>query len=210
MKGNEQKEYKDVHSVELIALGKKAYLDILEATHKETGEIKQSLHIRMKSVGCDSIEHAVHQCKDWSDPKRIRAVRNVYLKMLHGEEQEFDLTKGGLKTCFENCRDFTVRSRDKFARNLKFPKQEILMYPKEEILTFDTKPLQTLETMGYARVEAAPFFEASKRARRKRPCLDFQPTLDDFITELVTPDPRIISKLEDLRKTLRACRYNSF
>ncbi len=99
-KGNELKDYKDVHSVELIALGKKAYLDVLEATNKKTGEKKQSLHIRMKGVPCDSLEHAVHRCKDWSSKKRIDAVRDLYLHLLAGESQEFDLTKQTLSSNF--------------------------------------------------------------------------------------------------------------
>jgi len=118
--------YKDVHSVELIALGKKAYLDVLEATHKETGEVKQSLHIRMKGVPSKCIEHmAAPDNRRWDDPERIRKVREVYLKLLHGEEQEFDLTMGGIKACFDSCRDFTVRSRDKFTRHIKFLKPDI-------------------------------------------------------------------------------------
>jgi hypothetical protein len=122
----ENEKYKDVHSVELIALGKKAYLDRLEATHKETGEVKQSLHIRMKGVPSSCIEHlAAPNNKQWDNPERIQKVRDLYFQLLHGEKLEFDLTMGGIKACFESCRNFTVRSRDKFPRKIKFLKPDI-------------------------------------------------------------------------------------
>ena len=132
MKGKEMKEYDDVHSVELIALGKKAYLDVLEATHKETGEVKQSLHIRMKGVPSDSLEYAVHNSKEWHSKSRIDSVRGLYLRLLAGKSQEFDLTNDGLRTCFDSNRNFTVKSRDKFTRNLQFPKEELLQFGVDE------------------------------------------------------------------------------
>ena len=62
------------------------------------------------------------------------AVRDLYLHLLACKSQKFDLTLGGIKACFENCKNFTVRSRDKFTRNLKFLNPDVLTFEDWEIV----------------------------------------------------------------------------
>ena len=70
------------------------------------------LHIRMKGVSTEAIKYKAEE-----DGK---TVRELYLELLHGENIEFDLTCGGSKSCFDVRRNFTVATRDKFSRNIKF------------------------------------------------------------------------------------------
>ena len=67
-------------------------------------------------------------------------------------------------------------------------------------------PFQTLETMGFVTGTPAPPAEPARRLRRLRPLREIQPTMDDFSTEFVTPDPKILARLKELRQELRSKR----
>lgn len=126
-KGEKLKEYKNIRSLELIALGKKAYLDVLEAT--KDGVTKQSLHIRQKGVPTECVEYTAHGGElSWDNPERISSVKDLYLRMLGGKAVDFDLTQNGTRTKFDTRRDFTVYSRPDFTRKVSFKSKEILYY----------------------------------------------------------------------------------
>jgi len=114
--------HRDVRSVELIACGKKCYLDVLEGENKD-GVTEQTLHVRMKGVPTQVVEWTAR-----SNPDRIQGVRELYIKLLNGEEVEFDLTARGTRPCFDSARDFTVKSREKFDRNVKFRNPDVLYF----------------------------------------------------------------------------------
>ena len=126
MKGAALKGYSEPRSVELIAVGKKCYLDILEA--EKDGVTKQSLHVRMKGIPTPTVEYTAHNCTEWDDPERIAGVRDVYLSMLECKTVKFDLTQNGTKACFDCAKNFTVRSRDKFERDVKFLTKDVLKF----------------------------------------------------------------------------------
>lgn len=123
--GVELEGYSDVRSSELIAIGKKCYLDILEATNPN-GKKEQHLHVRMKGVPTKVVKWTAKRLY----PKlgEVDAVRKLYLQLLNGKEIRFDLTVNGTRTCFDSQRDFTVRSRDKFDRKLSFKQQDLLTF----------------------------------------------------------------------------------
>jgi hypothetical protein len=126
MKDAKLEGYSEPRSVELIAVGKKCYLDVLEA--EKDGVTKQSLHVRMKGIPTPTVEYEAHSCAEWDDPKRIAGVRDVYLRLLESKTVKFDLTQNGTKACFDCAKNFTVRSRDKFERDVKFLTKDVLKF----------------------------------------------------------------------------------
>ena len=58
----------------------------------------------------------------------VDAVRELYAQMLNGEEINFDLTQLGTRTCFDSARNFTVKTREKFERNIKFLNPRVLYF----------------------------------------------------------------------------------
>ena len=82
----------------------------------------------MKGIPTQCVDWTAHNCKDWFDPERINAVRELYLRLLNDEEIEFDLTQKNTQTMFENSRNFTVRTRDTFERHLKFINSDVLKW----------------------------------------------------------------------------------
>jgi hypothetical protein len=116
----EMKGHTDVRATEAIFCGKKCYVDVLEGECKKTGATNQELHIRMKGVPTE--------CIKWTGGGDLEKIRGLYEKLLHGGEVAFDLTQEGSHTCFENRKDFTVRSREAFTRKVSFKPSEILYY----------------------------------------------------------------------------------
>jgi hypothetical protein len=121
----EFEDHDNVRSVELIAVGKKCYLDVLEGEDKE-GKTEQHLHVRMKGVPTSIVKWTAKRLY----PKlgEVDGVRELYLQLLAGNEVDFDLTANGTRTCFDSQRDFTVRSRDKFDRKLGFTQPDLLVF----------------------------------------------------------------------------------
>jgi len=115
----------NVRSCELIAIGKKCYLDILEG-EDTNGNTKQSLHVRMKGVPTDVVKWTAKRLYPKLD--EVDGVRELYLQLLDGKEIDFDLTANHTRTCFDSRKDFTVRSRDKFDRRLGFKQPDVLTF----------------------------------------------------------------------------------
>jgi len=115
----------NVRSSELIAVGKKCYLDILEGEDKN-GKTEQHLHVRMKGIPTPVVKWTAKRLH----PKlnEVDGVRELYLQLLDGKEIDFDLTANDTRTCFDSRKDFTVRSRDKFDRRLGFKLSDQLIF----------------------------------------------------------------------------------
>jgi hypothetical protein len=118
--GKPTKTHDDICSLELIANGKKCYLDILQGKNKETGKLEYNQHIRMKGVPTD--------CIRWTGGGDPQEIRGLYVKLLHCTQVAFDITQQGSHSVFENGRDFTVRTREEFTRKVSFKAAEILHF----------------------------------------------------------------------------------
>ncbi len=101
---------RDVHGVDGVFLGKKAYCDVLQGTDPITGEIVNGYHYRMKGVPQKSI---AHYCK-----QHVIEIIDLYKQMFKGKAFTFDLLADSVS--FEYMKDGTVRSRRKFLRTVKF------------------------------------------------------------------------------------------
>jgi hypothetical protein len=90
------------YSTYFIGLGKKAYLDVLEDGLGTTG-----FHIRMKGIPEKAL---LATCSG--------RVLELYEQMaLENELVTFDLT---VLPCFEKTKDYQMRNRDHFSRNVQF------------------------------------------------------------------------------------------
>ena len=116
--GEKMDHYKDIRSIQGIFVGKKCYLDVLEAINENTNEKEKHLHIRMKGVPTSTIKW--QSKKLYPDMDENDAVIQIYKDLLAGQSIEFDLTEGGTRACFDSAKNFTVRSRDKFSRQVQF------------------------------------------------------------------------------------------
>lgn len=96
---------KESWAIRSIFCGKKCYLDVLT---NENGEI--GYHYRLKGVPQESI---IAKCeeKGWT-------LEELYVKLLNGEEIEFNLLAG--KPSFEFTQDFRVINRHEFVRKIRF------------------------------------------------------------------------------------------
>ena len=97
-------EYK-VWSKQLIALGKKSYLDILEDNLGNTG-----YHARMKGIPNECL---LAECSDLGI-----SLEDMYMRMTTGEEFTFNLLKGCAG--FQMTNTFNQVTRDQFVRKLSF------------------------------------------------------------------------------------------
>lgn len=105
---------KNVVSIALIVLGKKAYIDKLRGTDKN-GNIHYNYHIRLKGVSSEAIEH-------FKTSKNYKNEFDIYNDLYNGKALKFDLTAGGKKPCFEFNKYYNVNSKDEFKREVKFKK----------------------------------------------------------------------------------------
>ena len=94
-----------IHSIRLIALGKKSYLDILEDEEGNKG-----YHIRLKGVPKQCILNYCH--------KLGITVEDLYMKLLAGEEVEFNLLDGA--NCFRKNSTFQQTNLETFKRKVSF------------------------------------------------------------------------------------------
>lgn len=101
----------DVYSKKLIALGKKCYIDVLEAIDNN-GKVYNGYHIRLKGVSGEAIEYEAK--------KRNIAELDLYEILYKGEEIEFDLTCGSEKSCFKFEKNYLVHTQTDFKRKIKF------------------------------------------------------------------------------------------
>ena len=94
-----------IHSRKLIALGKKSYLDILV---DEKGN--EGYHIRLKGIPKQVI---LNKCRTLNV-----SVEDLYMKLLQGEEIEFDLLDGA--NCFRKNRTYQQTNMESFKRKVRF------------------------------------------------------------------------------------------
>ena len=110
----------NVYSSNLIALGKKCYIDELIGVDKDTGVVKTGYHFRMKGVKDGAIKHkAKHEYNG--------DLMALYKEMYDGNMVEFDLTKGldddgdDIEVpCFEYHKSWIITSKDEFPRKIQF------------------------------------------------------------------------------------------
>ena len=116
----------DIHAVDSIFLGKKCYVDKLEAVvddcegvnggfDLETGELINSYvydyHIRMKGVPSDCI---IHKANEEYDGDIIALYKDLY----DGKELTFNLL--AVRPKFEMCKDMQIITKTKFNRKISF------------------------------------------------------------------------------------------
>lgn len=101
----------DVYSKKLIALGKKCYIDVLEAKDKNN-KIYNGFHIRLKGVSGEAITYEAN--------KRGITELDIYERLYKGEDIEFDLTCGGDKACFKFEKNYDIHTQLLFKRKIKF------------------------------------------------------------------------------------------
>lgn len=101
----------DIHATESIFLGKKCYIDKLEGKDEKGNDVVD-FHIRMKGISNKSILYkSIHEDK---------SLLEIYKNLLNGNEEKFDLACGGNKCCFVFNKDYTIKSKYKFLREVKF------------------------------------------------------------------------------------------
>ena len=94
-----------IHSRKLIALGKKSYLDILV---DEKGQ--EGYHIRLKGIPKQVI---LNHCR-----RMNISVEDLYMKLLVGEEVEFNLLDGS--NCFRKNSTYQQTNMQSFKRRVRF------------------------------------------------------------------------------------------
>ena len=94
-----------IYSRKLIALGKKSYLDILVDEQGNEG-----YHIRLKGIPKQVI---LNKCRALNV-----SVEALYMKLLQGEEVEFNLLDGA--NCFRKNRTYQQTNMESFKRKVRF------------------------------------------------------------------------------------------
>lgn len=103
----------NIYSNELIVLGKKCYMDVLQGTSISDPTVTLSgEHVRMKGVNKAGMLYQQDKLNTTSNKK-------IYEELYKGEELEFDLLYGGAFSIKYND-DHEAEERDKFTRTLKF------------------------------------------------------------------------------------------
>ena len=97
-----------IHAVESIFLGKKCYIDKLKGDEEGVYDY----HIRMKGVPNGSITHKAKT--------ENRSVMDIYKSLLKGKAETFDICCGGDKISFDYHSNYTISTKFKFERELKF------------------------------------------------------------------------------------------
>ena len=104
----------DIQAVECYYLGKKCYICKLQGKDTQ-GNILHDYHVRMKGVPSGSIKYKAK--------KEKRELMEIYKSLHDGNSEEFDLCCDGDKISFEYNSNYTISSRSKFTRTLKFEKE---------------------------------------------------------------------------------------
>ena len=107
-------EFKDITAVAFVFNGIKCYIDKLKGCDSNGNEVF-GYHIRMKGIPTDVI-------------KRKAEIENItpfalYEKLYKGEITDFNLLDNGMKagkSGFMFSKDYTIESRTKFSRRIKF------------------------------------------------------------------------------------------
>ena len=103
---------KEVYAVNSIFLGKKCYIDQLECI-AEDDKIYTDYHIRMKGIPNSCILYTSKKL-GYSSPFAM------YEDLYKGKTITFDLTENGKKDNFEMNKDYTITTKKKFCRDIKF------------------------------------------------------------------------------------------
>ena len=98
-------------STKFIALGKKAYIDVLEGTDMN-GKIHMDYHVRMKGISLQALQYK-------ADSSGLTQY-SLYEKLFEGEPIEFDLRCGGQKFIAKYNQNMTITTPEKFPRTIKF------------------------------------------------------------------------------------------
>ena len=98
-------------SVKFIALGKKAYIDVLEGTDMN-GKVHVDYHVRMKGISAQALQHQ-------ADSSGLNLYQ-LYEKHYDGEAIEYDLRCGGQKFIAKYNQNMTITTPEKFPRIIKF------------------------------------------------------------------------------------------
>eukprot|EP00966_Prymnesium_polylepis_P038323 888981-Prymnesium_polylepis.1 len=101
----------EIHAVESLFLGKKCYIDKLVGEEEGVYDY----HIRMKGVPNGSIKYKAKL--------EGRTVMDIYKSLYAGNEEAFDLCCDGDKISFDYNADYTISTRLKFERRLKFDRE---------------------------------------------------------------------------------------
>lgn len=105
---NSDKITKDIHSIETIILGPKAYYDLLSGTDIDGNKIKDD-HIRLKGISINSIYETAKL--------NNTTIKELYINLFNGETVDFDLVLGGVKMEYING---GVKNKKSFIRKIKF------------------------------------------------------------------------------------------
>ena len=111
----------DIFAKTFIGLGKKAYIAVLYAKDKQTGENHfVGNHMRLKGVNKEAINHAIEINKNMNDAE------DFYKALYNNKVIECDLTAGGEVARFNiNTKANSVFSKHKFIREVSFPDDPI-------------------------------------------------------------------------------------
>ena len=108
----------DVKSLEMVILGKKSYLDVLEGTLKN-GDKVNGEHVRLKGIPNKTIEYT-------RKLNNLSSIKDLYYGLLKGKTIDFDLChsdksieKHG-RVNFDFKKNGTVETKIKFLRSIKF------------------------------------------------------------------------------------------
>lgn len=112
LKDEDGNDCEDIHSIKLIALGKKSYVDILKG-YSNNKEV-YGLHIRMKGIPNKTILYEANRSKN--NKSRDDTIVNIYDKLYNNGIYDFDLLCGGNACSFEFQKNMSIQSRDKFSR----------------------------------------------------------------------------------------------
>lgn len=100
----------DIVAIESIILGKKCYIDKLEAVDKDGKKI-HDYHIRMKGVSTNCIKFK-------GDAEYGGDYMKMFDELYNGNTLEFNLL--AVAPSFELCKNMNIRSRKKFSRRISF------------------------------------------------------------------------------------------
>ena len=105
----------EIYAIESLFLGKKTYIDILEAIDKD-GKAIYSEHIRMKGIPTPCIKYYAEQ--------HNLTVLDVYTKLFNNKTIKFDLTNDGNKFVCRNNKDHTISNVSDFTRKCQYIRDE--------------------------------------------------------------------------------------
>ena len=108
----------DVKSLEMVILGKKSYLDVLQGTLKN-GDKVYGEHVRLKGIPNKTIEYT-------RKLNNLNSIKDLYYHLLKGKSVDFDLCHSDKsiekfgRVNFDFKKNGTVETKTKFLRTVKF------------------------------------------------------------------------------------------